>query len=72
MIDFCCACISDECCGCGHECDLTPEEIAENIRVSDETNDVMFSLEIGEKKQVPSTSKWVTRFSEKHYGMCDA
>ena len=58
--DFCCACISDGECGCEHECKLSPIEIANNIAAHEELMETFFSLELGEKKQVPSTGQWVT------------
>lgn len=59
--DYCCACLTDgECCTHDeHTCDLTPEEIAENSRRANELHETFISLKLGEKKQVPSTGRWV-------------
>lgn len=58
--EYCCACFSDEDCGCPHTCDLTAEEIAANKARSAELAEIYASLKPGEKKYAPPLGKWVT------------
>lgn len=54
------------CCGCygcpdhGHDCGLSPEQIAENERQADELMAVYMSLKPGERKWVPSRKVWAS------------